>query len=397
MNPSEQQLLADQMNIEDSTFKEQYVTTVDGKSSLKMVADHCVLWDASTKQCTVYDARPTQCRTYPFWPQHIVTPYDWKVAALECEGISEEAPKVDSTTIMKNVVVHSVHQTGEDMLYHDMLEYLTHVDSSLLDEFENDLVQDYKRRVVYSDDSVYVQDNFLGDAPSTRSLHMKSQLGATQSEVFLDESGNLQLDRLVLDVHRAQCLPVGWMPKVKHAAVIGTGGGAVPMFLHHYIPHLKIDCIDISPHVFQVAQEYFGLSNEAPLRLLTQPGETYISDSPLDLLVVDVATASNPLVAPPTALISDEFLQQVRTLLSPNGVAVWNIIPENHDQLVGHIRRAHQMFPDVRLLQLSNHWILFASQECWKKDHPYSNLDLMQSVNPTAFPAWHSAQEFIDQ
>lgn len=33
-------------------------------------------------------ARPTQCRTFPWWPQNLISDYDWQLTARDCEGIS---------------------------------------------------------------------------------------------------------------------------------------------------------------------------------------------------------------------------------------------------------------------------------------------------------------------
>lgn len=50
-------------------------------------------------------ARPTQCRTFPWWPQNLISDYDWQLTARDCEGISlssssaPEFPQPTSATI----------------------------------------------------------------------------------------------------------------------------------------------------------------------------------------------------------------------------------------------------------------------------------------------------------
>lgn len=39
----------------------------------------------------VATARPTQCRTFPWWPQNLISDYDWRLAARDCEGIRIES------------------------------------------------------------------------------------------------------------------------------------------------------------------------------------------------------------------------------------------------------------------------------------------------------------------
>ncbi len=53
-------------------FKEQCLTTIAGKYSIKEVQIskdnfRCLFFDLNTKRCSIYIARPSQCRTFPFW------------------------------------------------------------------------------------------------------------------------------------------------------------------------------------------------------------------------------------------------------------------------------------------------------------------------------------------
>jgi len=63
--------------------------------------------------CTLFEylfvARPTQCRTYPFWPQHLISTYDWKLAAKECEGIQMTAEEyTPPSKVLREAVIHEV-------------------------------------------------------------------------------------------------------------------------------------------------------------------------------------------------------------------------------------------------------------------------------------------------
>jgi Fe-S-cluster containining protein len=53
---------------------------------------NCIFLD--DKSCTIYEARPDQCRRFPWWSKNLGSPGAWQEAAVECEGISDEAPLV---------------------------------------------------------------------------------------------------------------------------------------------------------------------------------------------------------------------------------------------------------------------------------------------------------------
>jgi hypothetical protein len=61
-------------------------------------------------------ARPTQCRTFPWWPQHLVSDYDWQLAAADCEGIhvpeggdeETDVPVYSFDDVMPETILHDV-------------------------------------------------------------------------------------------------------------------------------------------------------------------------------------------------------------------------------------------------------------------------------------------------
>lgn len=54
-------------------------------------------------RCQVYTARPSQCRTYPWWKENLNTKESWALAAEQCEGISDDAPRIPFDEIQKNL------------------------------------------------------------------------------------------------------------------------------------------------------------------------------------------------------------------------------------------------------------------------------------------------------
>ena len=308
VNAVEAEIMAEELDVKVETLRDRYLRLIprEGKWSIRTREesedDRCIFLNEKN-HCSLYAARPTQCRTFPWWPQIVASDHDWKVAAKTCEGIQENAPAVSSKTVLENLVVHSVHRNGEeDFTYSGMMDNLKEIDPELINEFEDDFVRNHSRQVLHENDRIVVLNNRMGMSRQTRSLYFKNSLNYSQSEIAIqDSTGCLDYNRLIFDVHEALCLALVWIHSpIKHMAVIGTGAGAIPMFLHHNFPEATMDCIDASAEVLDLAQQFFSLPSIYPFRLLAQNGESYSSPHPLDILIIDVATDTIPVHVPPT-------------------------------------------------------------------------------------------------
>ena len=99
---SEIKEMAEHLDLSTEEFSEKYVRKIGKKYSLKELPGKdysCVF--LKNNQCSIYEVRPKQCRTYPFWPQILKSKESWREEAKDCEGISEEQPKVSFDDIQK--------------------------------------------------------------------------------------------------------------------------------------------------------------------------------------------------------------------------------------------------------------------------------------------------------
>ncbi|RHY69529.1 hypothetical protein DYB38_007943, partial [Aphanomyces astaci] len=85
-------------------------------------------------------ARPTQCQTYPFWPQQLISKYDWALTSKECEGVlldpTSDADIVPNDRILKETVIHEVHRSGESMTYSEIESLVAELDPDMLHAFD---------------------------------------------------------------------------------------------------------------------------------------------------------------------------------------------------------------------------------------------------------------------
>lgn len=98
--------MATTLNISLKMFKMKYIRQKDNRFALVEKKTQSGDYDCiflKDNKCQVYQARPRQCRTFPWWPENLTDEESWGLAALECEGINENAPIVSFQEIEKSL------------------------------------------------------------------------------------------------------------------------------------------------------------------------------------------------------------------------------------------------------------------------------------------------------
>lgn len=132
-------------------------------------------------------------------------------------------------------------------------------------------------------------------------------------------------DRLVFDYTRMLLSALYLNPNPQRILVIGLGGGSVPGALQALLPAATIDCVEIDPAVGEVAAQFFSFQPGRNTTLHFQDGRVFVKraaqkQAKYDLIVLD---AFDHMYVP-EHLLTKEFLSEVRTLLSANGVVAAN-------------------------------------------------------------------------
>ncbi len=111
----------------------------------------------------------------------------------------------------------------------------------------------------------------------------------------------------------------------KSILVIGLGGGTIPTALREVLPDATIDAVEIDPAVTKVARRYFGFKDDAKLKVHEMDGRRYVKSAlragrRYDAILLDAFDHEYI----PEHLLTREFLEEVKSLLSPGGVLVGN-------------------------------------------------------------------------
>ena len=106
----------------------------------------------------------------------------------------------------------------------------------------------------------------------------------------------------------------------------------IPRELHHHFPQAEVDVVEIDPEVLTIAQGFFSFRSDGRLRVHILDGRVFIRrhlrQEPLRKYDIVVLDAFNTEYIP-FHLMTKEFLEQVKALLSEDGVVVANVFHTN--------------------------------------------------------------------
>lgn len=132
-------------------------------------------------------------------------------------------------------------------------------------------------------------------------------------------------ERLVFSYTRMMLTSLYIKPQPKNILIVGLGGATLQKTLAALLPDTVIDTVEIDPAVGRVASRYFGYREGPRQRLFVEDGRAYIERAHrdgqrYDMVMLDAFDVDYI----PEHLMTLEFLQHVRGILAPGGVAVAN-------------------------------------------------------------------------
>ena len=135
----------------------------------------------------------------------------------------------------------------------------------------------------------------------------------------------------------------------ERALVMGLGGGAFPMLLHRRVPGMQIDVVEINPTVADVAKRFFGVTEDARLKIHLEDGGKFMKGegARYDVMLLDAYSDTGI----PEHLRSAAFFEDVRRRLDPKGAAIINIALLDADAEARLIRTFAGAFEGCTLLR----------------------------------------------
>lgn len=161
--------------------------------------------------------------------------------------------------------------------------------------------------------------------------------GLIQSEIVLDKP-----EILPSVLNRAMLAGMIFVESPQRILLAGTGGGATARYFAHHFPDVMGDAVEISEQVSSIAKAYFYFPTTENWQLIRDDIVHYVQHCPYryDLIVVDIAV--NQIT--PHWLVETDFLQQYRTLLTEKGHIAFNLLVDDADEFLHHLRDLRSVF-----------------------------------------------------
>jgi spermidine synthase len=130
---------------------------------------------------------------------------------------------------------------------------------------------------------------------------------------------------MVFDYTRMMMAALYLNPSPQRILVIGLGGGTLPGALQKLFPAAKLDVAEIDPAVVRVAGKYFGFVPGPRTDVYEEDGRVFAKRMAkqgirYDLIMLDAFDHEYI----PEHMLTREFLQEIKALLTPDGVLAAN-------------------------------------------------------------------------
>lgn len=114
--------------------------------------------------------------------------------------------------------------------------------------------------------------------------------------------------------------------------VLGLGGGVIPREIRHYYPNIEIDVVEIDQAIPPIASRFFGFNPDDKMKVFVDDGRMFVKKqlrlNPVpryDLIILDAFNGDYI----PFHLMTKEFLEELKGVLSDDGVVVANVFHTN--------------------------------------------------------------------
>ncbi|NRA60564.1 MAG: fused MFS/spermidine synthase [Psychrobium sp.] len=176
-------------------------------------------------------------------------------------------------------------------------------------------------KVIHKERSIY-RNIVISEQDDVRCMAFENRRNSATNQACID----LQLpERLVFEYTRSIVAGLAFKPAPKNILIIGLGGGSLPTMLSRVLPDTDITSVEIDPAVLKMAKRYFNYQDSARVKSVIKDGRIFIkralkNNQRFDWIILDAFNADYI----PEHLLTKEFLEESKALLTPNGLLAAN-------------------------------------------------------------------------
>ena len=175
-------------------------------------------------------------------------------------------------------------------------------------------------QVIHKERSLY-RNIFVEDKGDLRCLKFSLKRRTSQQSCI----NKAQPKQLVFKYYQLLMASLVLLDEPKNILIIGLGGGTMSNTLHQLFPKANITNVEIDKAVQKVARRYFNFIENEHVSSVVQDGRIFIKrekikNNQYDLVILDAFNGDYI----PEHLMTKEFLNEVKSILSANGVVAAN-------------------------------------------------------------------------
>jgi len=174
--------------------------------------------------------------------------------------------------------------------------------------------------VIHSERSLYRNITVYEENGERCMKFSRLYAGNRQSCVLLRDPA-----RLIFAYTKMMLASLYLAPRPTKVLILGLGGGTLPAALIRIFPDIEMDVVEVDAAVIRMARQYFDFHPGARVRVHEQDGRVFVkragrTGAKYDLVMLDAFD----LDYIPEHMLTREFLQEVREVLTPTGVLAAN-------------------------------------------------------------------------
>lgn len=128
-------------------------------------------------------------------------------------------------------------------------------------------------------------------------------------------------NEMVFDYTRLMLTALYLKPQPRSVLLIGLGGGTLPTVLGKLYPDIEMDIAEIDPAIPRLAEKFFSFKPTPKQRVVVEDGRVFVrramqNKKQYDIVMLDAYKGE----VIPEHMTTREFLQEVKTILTPGGL-----------------------------------------------------------------------------
>ncbi len=160
--------------------------------------------------------------------------------------------------------------------------------------------------------------------------------------------------QLLLSYTRYMLLGLPILDTPEGILIIGIGAGSLTRFCHHHFPACRIDAVDCSSRVIDLARGYFRLPDNEQVRIHCREGLAFLRELPqqsrFDLILVDAFDHQGMS----ETVYTDPFFESCAAVLTGHGILSCNLWSGDPQRLAGIRSALSRHFPGHLYIPVPN-------------------------------------------